>query len=235
MRMVLRVFRVNRCMIWWTCHWITEFVFFWLRNFEYFWIVTIGNLELMVCLVTFVSNTFWPWLRQSTFRLLHKLLLLRWISILTLLKDFWIRCLIFIEFILHISIIIILNISVNFYLLTHNMVVFSSYFDIMPGSFDKTSFSWIILFVLNIIIPCQKSFERNIRLSRFIGLYLIISHLNVFLTIFNLLCSIFRRNILFFFFYPPFLVIAYFQDVTGLFSNAHLRIGSLLVIFDVLF
>ena len=49
------------------------------------------------------------------------------------------------------------------------------------------------------------------------------------------MCSVFGRNILFFFFYPPFLVFAYFQVLTGLFSNAHLRIERLLMVFYVLF
>ena len=49
------------------------------------------------------------------------------------------------------------------------------------------------------------------------------------------MCSIFRRNILFFFFYPPFLVFAYFQVFTRLFYNAHLRIERLLMVFNVLF
>ena len=167
--MVLRVFRVNRGMIRWTCHRITEFVFFWLRNFEHFRIVTIRNLELMVCLVAFITNTLWPWLHQSTFSFLHKLLLLWWISILTLLKEFRVRRLIFFVFILSIS--IFTNICDKVLILCHNMVIFSLYFDIL--FLVVKTFSWIIFFILNLIISSQKGLKRNIRLSRLNSHYFI--------------------------------------------------------------
>ena len=117
LRMVLRVFRVHWCMIWWTRHWITELVFLWFRNLEHFRIVTFGNVKLIVCLVTFISNAFWPWLHETTFSFLHELLLIRWVRILALLVVFWVGCLVFIVFILRNSIVIVRNIFVNFFLL----------------------------------------------------------------------------------------------------------------------
>ena len=111
------------------------------------------------------------------------------------------------------------------------MFVSSSDFEIV--SLIEMTFSWIIVFVLVVSLPCQESFERNVRLCLPGILQLVIFHLDVFRTIFinifNLMCSVLAWNILFIFFSPPFLLFVYFQVFNRFFSDAHLRIRALLV------